>query len=97
MIRLLIPLLAALLFAAACQQAAPPKRYPLHGEVKALDEKAKTATIKHDKIGDWMEAMTMEFQVKPDSEFQKLKVGQVIDAIVVVSDDKYYVTDVKTP
>jgi len=41
-----------------------------------------------------MEAMTMEYAVKPDSEFAKLKVGDHIRATVVVEDVKYYVTDI---
>ena len=56
---------------------------------------AKTATIAAGKIGDWMEAMTMEYPVKPDAEFQKLHVGDKIEATVVVVDPAYYVTDVK--
>jgi Cu/Ag efflux protein CusF len=71
------------------------RRYAMEGEVKALDPSAKTATIAHGKIGDWMEAMTMEYPVKPDAEFQKLHVGGRIQATVVVSGDKYYVTEVK--
>ena len=71
------------------------KRYAMEGEVKALDPSTKSATIAHGKIGDWMEAMTMEYPVKPDAEFQKLHVGDHIQATVVVSDDKYYVTEVK--
>jgi Cu/Ag efflux protein CusF len=71
------------------------KSYPLKGEVKALDAASKTATIAHEKIGDWMEAMTMEFPVKPDEEFQKLKVGDRIEATVVVGEVKYHVTGVK--
>ena len=67
----------------------------MQGVVKALDANAKTATIDAGKIGDWMEAMTMEYPVKPDSEFQKLHVGDHIDATVVVEDPTYYVTDVK--
>jgi len=42
-----------------------------------------------------MEAMTMEYSVKPDAEFEKLHVGDKIEATVVVEDIKYYVTDVK--
>jgi len=41
-----------------------------------------------------MEAMTMEYSVKPDSEFRKLHVGDRIRATVVVIDPSYYVTDV---
>ena len=80
---------------AGCGAKNQTKRYPMEGEVKALDPAAKSATIAAGKIGDWMEAMTMEYSVKPDAEFQKLHVGDRIQATVVVNDDKYYVTDVK--
>jgi Cu/Ag efflux protein CusF len=90
--------LSALLFAALAMLGcggAKEKRYPMQGEVKALDASAKTATIQAGKIGDWMEAMTMEYVVKPDAEFAKLHVGDHIQATVVVKDPTYYVTDVK--
>jgi Cu/Ag efflux protein CusF len=80
---------------AGCGAKNQAKRYPMEGEVKALDPGAKTATIAAGKIGDWMDAMTMEYPVKPDAEFQKLHVGDHIQATVVVDGDKYYVTEVK--
>jgi len=86
-------LLAAAAFAlVACASNAEVKRYPMEGDVKALDTATKTAAIDAGKIGDWMEAMTMDYQVKPDAEFAKLKVGDHIKATVVVEDVKYYVT-----
>ncbi len=88
-------LLAAALLFAGCGSKPEPKRYPMQGTVKSLDPNTKTAMIDAGKIGDWMEAMTMEYPVKPDAEFQKLHVGDKIDATVVVSDPGYYVTDVK--
>ncbi len=89
-----LPLLLAAALA-GCAPKSQPKRYDMQGEIKALDPSGKTATIKHEKIGDWMEAMTMDYAVKPDSEFQKLHVGDKIQAKVVVSEDSYYVTEVK--
>ena len=80
---------------AGCGAKEQAKRYPMEGEVKALDPAAKSATIASGKIGDWMEAMTMEYPVKPDAEFQTLHAGDHIQATVVVNDHKYYVTDVK--
>jgi Cu/Ag efflux protein CusF len=71
------------------------KRYSMQGEIKALDPAAKTANINAGKIEGWMEAMTMEYPVKPEAEFSKLHVGDRIQATVVVNDVKYYVTDVK--
>jgi len=79
---------------AACSPKPAARRYSMEGTVKALDPAARTATIDAGKIGDWMEAMTMEYPVKPDAEFAKLKVGDRIKATVVVEDVKYYVTDV---
>ena len=91
---LLISLLLTML-AACAQKEAPVKRFPMQGEVKALDSSAHTATIAAGKIDGWMEAMTMEYPVKPDAEFQKLHVGDKIEATVMVSDPGYYVTDIK--
>jgi Cu/Ag efflux protein CusF len=85
-------------FAALCacgEKQAPAKRYPMQGEVKAIDASAKTASIAAGQIGDWMAAMTMEYPVKPEAEFQKLHVGDKIEATVVVQDLSFYVTDVK--
>ena len=80
---------------AGCGAKIQSKRYAMEGEVKALDPAAKSATIAAGKIGDWMEAMTMEYPVKPDAEFQKLHAGDRIQATVVVDGDQYYVTEIK--
>ena len=90
----LLPVLLALTLA-ACAEKKPSKTYPMQGEIKALDAASHTATIDAGKIGDWMEAMTMEYPVKPDAEFQKLHVGDKISATVIVGDPAYYVTDIK--
>ena len=79
-----IPLWIALALAGCGEKSVPVKRYPMQGVIKAVDAKAKSATIDAGKIGDWMEAMTMEYPVKPDAEFEKLHVGDKIEATVVV-------------
>ena len=90
----LLPVLLALTLA-ACAEKKPSKSYPMQGEIKALDAASHTATIDAGKIGDWMEAMTMEYPVKPDAEFQKLHVGDRIEATGVVGDPSYYVTEIQ--
>ena len=96
-----ILLLVGVILLAGCgaktqtQTQGQTKRYAMEGEIKSLDSGAKTASINAGKIEGWMEAMTMEYPVKPDAEFAKLHVGDRIQATVVVNDLKYYVTDVK--
>jgi Cu/Ag efflux protein CusF len=90
-------LMAAVLLLAGCGSKPPAegKRYAMQGTIKSVDPRTKSAMIDAGKIGDWMEPMTMEYPVKPDSEFAKLHVGDKIEATVVVNDPGYYVTDVK--
>jgi Cu/Ag efflux protein CusF len=95
MTRTIHVLLLVVALLAGCHSKPEAKRYPMQGEIKALDANAKTATIAAGKIGDWMEPMTMEYPVKPDADFRKLHVGDKIEATVVVVDPSYYVTDVK--
>lgn len=82
---------------AGCAQkpAETGKRYAMKGVIKSIDTNAKTAAIDAEKIDDWMDAMTMDYPIKPDSELQKIQVGDKIEAVIVVNDPAYYVTDVK--
>lgn len=94
MIRRTCLLVLAALALSGCAAREQAKRYPMQGEVKMLDPATKHATIDAGPIGDWMDAMTMEYPVKPDAEFAKLHVGDHIRATVVVEGEKYYVTEV---
>ncbi len=87
-------LLLALLLA-GCKSAEPPKKYELRGEVINVDERGKVATVKHGKIGDWMEAMTMDFKVRDDAGFAKLKPGVRIVATVFVQGDDYWLAEIR--
>jgi Cu/Ag efflux protein CusF len=71
------------------------KRYQFDGTIMGVDAAAKTATIRAGQIGDWMDPMTMEYPIKPDSELAKLHVGDKIHATAVVKDPAYFVTDIK--
>jgi Cu/Ag efflux protein CusF len=86
----------AALVLAACGSSGPKeKRYPFDGYIMGVDAAAKTATIRAGQIGDWMDPMTMEYPIKPDSELAKLHAGDKIHAIAVVRDPSYYVTDIQ--
>ena len=87
------------LMLAACQQATVKeeakdeavKQYAMHGEVLRLDAQGKIAAIKAGKIEGWMEAMTMEYPVKDQTEFDKLHTGETINATVFVQGTNYWV------
>jgi|YelNatPaOPRAMG01_1025707.scaffolds.fasta_scaffold02538_5 Cu/Ag efflux protein CusF len=99
--RLLPAAFAALLWLGGCtspvkkETAATEKRYEMRGEVIRVEPAAQIAHIKHEKIGDWMDAMTMDFPVKPKSELDKIAPGDQITGTVVVKDMDYYLTDIK--
>ena len=93
-LRLLI-VLAVLL--AGCQRNPAPKpvaEYQMRGEVLSLEPASQLATVKHDKIEGWMEAMTMEYPVKDKQEFLKLKVGEKIQAKIQVQGTDYWISSV---
>jgi len=73
----------------------PVRRYAMHGEVLRLDTQGKIAAIKAGKIGDWMEAMTMEYPVKDKTEFDKLRAGENINATVFVQGNSYWVGEIQ--
>ena len=73
----------------------PLRRYQLTGQVQRLDAKDRIATIKHQAIGDWMGAMTMDFPVKDGSDFGKLKEGAPVIATVFVQGLQYWVGEVR--
>jgi len=68
--------------------AANVKRYTVKGKVVAIDKTEHTATIDHDDIVGYMGAMTMEFDVKDDTGFQKLEVGDQVTATLAVTDEE---------
>ena len=95
---LILLLLAVLAAGMSCRQSQPSasssatgqKTYAVHGFVVALDAANHTATLRHDKIQGWMEAMTMEFPVKDRTEFSRLAVGDEVNATLYVNDLEYY-------
>ena len=72
----------------------PVQEYQMRGEVTRLDTANQLATVKHEKIVGWMEAMTMEYPVKDHAEFAKLKVGETIRARILVQDTDYWIATV---
>jgi len=91
----LLILFSAFLFT-ACQKAETQtvspeaKRYPLKGKVVAVDRAKKKATIKHEEIPGYMDAMTMDFPIREDWVWEDLTAGADIFAELVVDVDGYW-------
>jgi protein SCO1 len=90
--------LAGLMITAACNQGSGPtakqatpvspvKHYQLKGKVVSIDKQGKMVNVDNEAIPGYMDAMTMPYQVKPESELDKLHPGDQISADLVVQDD----------
>jgi len=89
--RHLILFISVVLVFAACQKPAQlqntpaeVKRYSLKGKVVSVDKEKKKAKIAHEKIADFMDAMTMDFPIKEDWVWDDLTPGSEIHAELVV-------------
>ena len=74
---------------AACSRA---KRYPLEGQIVAVDPARGEITVSHGDIRGFMPAMTMPFKVRDPDVLKARKPGDLIRATLVV-EDSYGVLD----
>jgi protein SCO1 len=91
-----------LAISAACSRAEKPngvaaenrspaeQRYPLRGEIVAVNPGRKSLTISHEDIPGFMPAMTMEFSVS-DGDLAIVKAGEHIRAELVRTGDDFHV------
>ena len=70
------------------------QRYHLKGRVVSVDTQSKMLNVDSEAIPDFMGAMTMPYEVKPESELDKLKPGDAITADVVVQNDKSWLENI---
>jgi len=65
----------------------PVKHYHLKGKIVSIDKQGKMLNVDSEAIPDFMDAMTMPYKVKPESELDKLHPGDVITADLLVQDE----------
>jgi Cu/Ag efflux protein CusF len=75
-------------------QVSPVKRYHLKGKVVSVDKQSKMLNMDGEAIPDFMDAMTMAYEVRPESAMDKLKPGDVISADVVLQDEKAWLENI---
>jgi protein SCO1/2 len=63
------------------------KHYKLKGKVVSLDKQSKMVNVDSETISGFMEAMTMPYKVKPESELDNLHPGDLITADLIVQDE----------
>lgn len=90
----LMVLLCLGLLSCKSQPAQQGKRYELKGTVVSVDRANKTATISHEEIKDFMEAMTMPYKFKEAWPLEVMKPGDQVQATLVVTDDSAWLEDV---
>ncbi len=81
---LLTTLLVLIASTSGCRRAEPPKRYPLTGQVLAVDPARKELTIKHEDIPNLMPAMTMAYPVATPELLQGRTPGELITGVLEV-------------
>ena len=101
---LLMPCLLSSVFTVACnnapnrpttQPAQSTNRYHLKGKVVSVDKQAHMLNVDGEAIPGFMSAMTMPYNVKPESELDKLAPGESITADVVVQGDDSWLENIR--
>jgi protein SCO1/2 len=90
----LLTLAVVVALAGACQNP-PPKRYPLHGQILAVDAPHQQLIIKHDDIPGFMPGMTMTYPVARPALMQGRAAGEIVNATLAVSDATGVLVDIQ--
>ena len=71
------------------------KRYPLTGQVVAVNADRQELTVKHEDIRGFMPGMTMPFKVKDAQQVAASRPGDLITATLVVEESAGYLEDIR--
>jgi protein SCO1/2 len=93
--RLLCGLLALIAVVNFCSCKNDRKVFEVKGVIKELKPNGKTAVIAHETIPDYMEAMTMDFDVKDKRELAGLKPGDAVSFRMVVTKEDGWIENVR--
>jgi protein SCO1/2 len=88
--------LCVAMVAAACSRTPPnQQRYPVQGQVQAIDAPRKLVTLKHGEIKGFMPAMIMPYEVEDPKVLDALTPGDLIDSTLVIFSNGAHLTNVK--
>src|SRR4029450_4940863 len=86
----LAAVVAAATMIVSCGPAATERTYTLQGQILSVAADRLEATIKHETIPGFMQAMTMPYKVREAKEFESLKPGDLITSTLAVTGNKAY-------
>ena len=72
----------------------PQVSYHLKGKIVSIDKQGKMLNVDSESIPGFMDAMTMPYKVKPESELDKLHPGDVITADLLVQDEGAWIENI---
>lgn len=87
----LVVLLAIAFGASGCSQE---RKYPLRGQVLAVDPTKQEITVKHEDIAGFMPGMTMPFKARRAEDVASSKPGDLITATLIVAESTGYLDDI---
>ena len=70
------------------------KHYQLKGKVVSVDKQSKMLNVDGEEIPGFMNAMTMPYPVKLESELDKVHPGDAISADLTVQDDNSWLENI---
>lgn len=70
----------------ACSRPAPPRQYPLQGQILAVHPARQEVTIRHEDIPQFMPAMTMTYPVATRELLEGRAPGELVSATLEVAD-----------
>lgn len=92
--RLVLPVIVVAMVSAACQQAEPPRRFPIKGQILAVGTERRELTIRHEDIPGFMPGMTMTFPVLDDASLSGRVAGELVTGTLEVDNTQGRLTDV---
>jgi len=78
----------------ATQSAQSSNRYRLKGKIVSVDKQAHMLNVDGEAIPGFMSAMTMPYNVRPESELNRLAPGESVTADVVVQGDHSWLENI---
>lgn len=91
-----VAVVVGMLWLVGCRVAPPPApRYPIAGQLLAVQLDTGAVVLKHGPVAGYMDAMTMPFRVADRASIRERRPGDLITATLVVDGERSYLEGVR--